>query len=461
MSPSRRVRLSVTLVTTCLLVLGAVLVGQGPGLRVRPVPPSSVPAAPQSFVALARAQLTDATTAAGGSSTVQLLGRAGVPATGVAAVLLDVGVSSSQPGYVSVYGAGQDATDAARVSVPSASSSSSVRIVVPLSGPGALTVANHSGSSATVRLDVLGYLRAQGAPAPGSSTSRYVRDLAGTAADAPRLHAQGCADARENGAQSGRLMLLDIGSQSNRAPLSAQHPGVQLSATSRFVTYPALVSALRGYVSGYSSCRVGSAAAVIAIGTNNDGYFDTYDATAKGRDWADLVIDRVRDAASGGVRIDGADDIEVSFTSTEAEAEQWERAYLSATSGTLVFNGSADHCPNSIVSTGGPCNDSYGAHWTQADYFALAHGLAPARLVALPQIYNADNAAQWAAIDLTGARGADHIAFVGALTENPLCGPGCNFTAGQGFDALRSALSVNPLTRPSELTVSTNLRVDA
>jgi hypothetical protein len=477
MTPQRRQRLTVTTVVAALgLLIGlAAAFGAGSGFTL-PKPSAAVspltPAAPNGYVALPRTRLLDTAAgvgvpagslAAGASSQVAVLGQVGVPATGVSGVLVETTVTAPLAGYVALFAAGQNGTDAARVTFQ-AGSSRPTRFVVTIGSGGRIALTNHSGGAVTVRTDVLGYLLPT-ARAPGGSTSRYVRDLAGDDGDAPRMRTQGCADAKTNGSGTGRLILLDIGSQSNHAPLSATAPGVQLSATQRFLTYPQLVTALRGYVDGYLQCRDRSASAVIALGTNNDGYFDTYDAASKGRDWADRVVDPVRAAltapADAGLAVAGADDIEVSFTSTEKEAESWERGYLAATTGTLVFNGSADRCPNSVGTTGQVCTDSYGAGWTQANYFALAHGLAPGRLVALPQIYNGDNASQWAAIDQTGARTGDHITFIGALTENPICGLGCNFTAAEGFDALRAALSIDPRTRPESLAVSTNLRVDS
>src|SRR5262249_23623017 len=87
--------------------------------------------------------------------------------------------------------------------------------------------------------------------------------------------------------------------------------------------------------------------------------------------------------------------------------------------------------------------------WTQANFYALAHGIAPSRILAPPQIYYPENALQWKYISLCGASGAARLTFVGSLSEYAACqtaGSGCAsgyLTAGEAWQALRSALSSN------------------
>ena len=59
----------------------------------------------------------------------------------------------------------------------------------------------------------------------------------------------------------------------------------------------------------------------------------------------------MRAAAPAGLNVVGANDIEsADFSGTEAQAEQWEQAYLAVDNtadavGNLIYNGSADGCP--------------------------------------------------------------------------------------------------------------------
>jgi hypothetical protein len=219
------------------------------------------------------------------------------------------------------------------------------------------------------------------------------------------------------------------------------------------------VAAVNGYVDGYASCRTGTDPVYVAIATNNDGKL--LDAAA-GTDWADNVIDPVAAHAAGyaGVMVAGANDIETDFAGLESEAEAWTNAFLAATSAPYIFIGAATGCPTSGKGT---CN--FG--WTRQNFYALAHGLSPSRILAMPQIYYAVNAEQWRYIAEAGASGADRISFLGALSEYAACvvaGSGCDLggllTPAQSWQALRDALSANPAVSVQRLPVSTDLRTD-
>ena len=400
--------------------------------------------------------------AANGTVSVQVLGRAHVPASKVSSVVLRVTVENPvSAGYLSVFARGGARSTAARLTFLGGKSVPAV-VVAPVGSGGRIDLFNHSAGAVQLVADVAGYVRSPAVRAPAASVSRYVRDITGRAGDAAKMQDQGCADAKANGSTGSRLVLLDIGAQSIEAPLTPQTPGVQLSATRIYLSYQQLVTALEGYVHGYVSCRRGSATVRIAVGTNSDGNFATYGAGAKGEDWAELVVEPLRAYATAerSITIEGANDIEVSFAGTEAEAETWVTSYLGRTPADLIFVGSADRCPTSIGVTAQVCIDGNRTGWTQADYYNLAHGLSADRIVAVPQIYNADNAAQWADIDRTGVSRAGGITFIGVLTESPLCGSGCDFTPAQAFAALSDALSSDLRTQPMSLTLATNLRVD-
>jgi hypothetical protein len=201
---------------------------------------------------------------------------------------------------------------------------------------------------------------------------------------------------------------------------------VLLSATKRELTWADLVTALDAYLAGYASAATSG---TVAIATNNDGDWHVYPATARGRDWANKVIDAL--AAHPGIEVAGAADIEAGFASTRAQAQTWEDAYLAATPQPLYFVGSADGCPITFGATGATCR--FG--WTERQYFALAHH--GTRIHVLPQIYTPDNAVQWANIDATGGGG---LILAGALTEHAAA-PRQSQHPAQGWAALYRARS--------------------
>ena len=222
-------------------------------------------------------------------------------------------------------------------------------------------------------------------------------------------------------------MLLDIGAQLN------DRSGVLLSATNLKINWAHLVNALDAYLAGYAS-----ASGTVAIATNNDGNWHEYPATARGRDWANKVIDAL--TVPTGVEVAGAADIEATFVSTRAQAQTWEDAYLAATSRPLYFVGSADGCPSTFGATGGTCR--FG--WTERQYYALAHH--GSRIRALPQIYTPDNAVQWANIDATGGGG---LQFAGALTEHAAAPHRSQRPAAGLGRAVPRALGAHQRTEPS------------
>ena len=156
---------------------------------------------------------------------------------------------------------------------------------------------------------------------------------------------------------------------------------------------------------GHSAAGI---SATVALGTNSDGAFtgtNAYSATDRGTDWAAQLVAPLRAVAPRGLTVVGANDIESGdFAATREQAMDWERAYLAVDNsaggvGALIYNGSADGCPTTLGLTGTAC----GSGWTQADYYLLAHGLDPARILVLPQVYTAGQAVQWANIDAAGA----------------------------------------------------------
>jgi len=286
---------------------------------------------------------------------------------------------------------------------------------------------------------------------PPISTSRYIRNIRGSSAgDLATMRAEGAADANANPSGHGYLVLLDIGGQDQ------SRGGVLLSATVQFVSYSDLVKCLDAYLDGYASRQKPSAPATIALGTNND--MDVW--RSSGAAWANYVVDPTRAYAGkySGITVAGANDIEPGFTGTYAQTSAWLSGYLGATGAEFVFNGSADGC--SWTNTNAGCNNG----WSMTGLYNLAAGVAPARIINLPQIYNTTMAQQWRYISLTGVR-ASHpkINFGGALTEYTACSQtgGCgSLTGTSAWTQMWTQLRSDPNLTISSLPYSTDLRID-
>jgi hypothetical protein len=256
------------------------------------------------------------------------------------------------------------------------------------------------------------------------------------------MWALGAHDARRNPGGMPHLVLLDIGGQ-------ARH-GVFLSIVNRFIGYRALAAALASYAAGYHAYQRRNAPVTIALGTNND----LYTSGTAGRLWATQVVNPVRRAAARfrGMTIAGADDIEPGFRAGPRRTFAWLTAYLRSTRAPFVFNGSADGC--SVRRAYSHCNHGWSAHALAM----LAGGLAPRRIVTLPQVYNWAMAAQWAQISRT-ARISRHPALhiLGPLTEEAACGrdPSCpsmpNPRAWRFLHRRLRAVGLQPRSLPAQV----------
>ena len=164
------------------------------------------------------------------------------------------------------------------------------------------------------------------------------------------MHSEGEQDA----AAGLELVLLDIGAQLN------DRSGVLLSATNRKIDWVHLVNALNAYLAGYAGTS-----GTVAIATNNDGNWHEYPATARGRDWANKVIDAL--TVPIGVNVAVRPTSKPPGQRPRAGAELGGRvsgrdvpaAVLRRVSGRL---------PSTFGATGGTCR--FG--WTERQYYALA-----------------------------------------------------------------------------------------
>jgi hypothetical protein len=287
-------------------------------------------------------------------------------------------------------------------------------------------------------------------PAP-TSTSRYLRDLTNSAtANAATMRARGAADATANPSGHRYLNLLQVGGQDE------SNKGAILSATSRFVSYPNVVAALKAYLDGYAARQKSYAPVTIAVGTNND--IDV--SRGSGASWATNVVNPLSAYAARypGITIAGANDIEPGFSGSAAESRAWLTGYLSATKATFVFNGSADGC--STNAWGSHCNNG----WTMSDLQWLAGGAAPARIAGLPQIYFTAMPLQWKYISLTGTKlKRAKLYFGGPLTEVAACshaGSCESMSNHTAWSQLWSAISSLPQTKQYDMPHGTDLRIN-
>jgi hypothetical protein len=288
-------------------------------------------------------------------------------------------------------------------------------------------------------------------PAP-VSTSHYIRNITGNlATDAALMRSMGANDAAHNPSGHNYLILLQIGGQDEA------DQGVLLSATARYVTYGAVVSAMKAYLDGYASRQKPYAPLTLAVGTNND--VDV--SAAAGVTWARTIVSPIAGYAAAryaGITVAGANDMEPGFSGSVGATRSWLSGYLSATSARFVFNGSADGC--STTRAGAVCNNG----WTMADLQWLAGGAAPSRTINLPQIYNHAMPLQWKYISLTGTNaGRPRINFGGPLTEYTACAQAGSCGSISNVDAwnqLWAAISSTPATRQSQLPNGTDLRIN-
>jgi hypothetical protein len=310
--------------------------------------------------------------------------------------------------------------------------------------------------------------------APPASHSRYVRNIRPGADNAALLKGEGCADAtRDTGAGSSlpRAELLHIGAQTITAPLSAQNPGVALTGVSPTVrlSYSELVTAVDGYLDGYTSCFGGAGVTTIVVATNNDGAWDgPYTDAQRGTDWAEKVVAPLRSYEAGHAAptgtaskpvVAGGFDVEAGFASSEAQAENWISAYLANTDANLVTVGSLDACPQTSGSTtcGAVVDDNdVTKHWTLHDYERLNGALSPGRISVMPEIYFVSQARQWAVLEQQSvADGTGHLPIRAVLTE--FAADSTTLAPTQAVTALTALL---PSTYPAPLSAVSDLASD-
>lgn len=385
------------------------------------------------------------------SRAIPVTGSGWVPPSGVKAVILNVTAATpTATGYLTVWAGTTAHPVASNLNFVAKQNAVANEVIAPVSTLGAggsISVYNFSGTVRVV-VDITGYVWGTDQPAaPAASNSEYLRTT-----DATTVGNFGTADGNAGPSSGNALTLLDVGAQTiTMLPTGGVALSGQPDTNPIRLSYPNLVTLLGQYITAYANQRGSKTSSVtIAVGTSNDGQWnaakpDYYAPAARGAAWYNEVIKPLRQnfAADSWLTITGADDIEVGFASTEAQAEQWETAYLAADpTGKLIFNGSADNCPATFAPTTdcGPVkdDDEVVKTWTMANYYRLTHGLNPTRIVALPQIYLPSQSRVWANIN---RKGGSQISFLGALTEAATLSG--TFTPAQGYGALHDALVAN------------------
>jgi hypothetical protein len=190
------------------------------------------------------------------------------------------------------------------------------------------------------------------------------------------------------------------------------------------------VKIIQSYIDGIAT---GGHHVTLAVGTNNDGTWTTYRAAARGRQFANDLIDPLRTYGSlHNVTVVGANDIEADFGSQKVtDALDWLSAYLANTSADFVYNGALLNCPT-VFGMRSACDHG----WTQKQYGQLTRRVVHGhnRISVLPQIYFPIQAVQWANIEAH----AGPLNFVGSLTQ--FASDPTTFRPEQGWAALRLAL---------------------
>jgi hypothetical protein len=365
------------------------------------------------------------------SDVVHVLGHGGVPKSGVAAVAVAVRVSNAGRAGRIVAGKGRAPIVASFGARRRTAGHAIVRVV-----NGAIRLRNTSSRALTLEVDVVGYVPSTSLTTPTAvSVARYPNDLMGEVFnDENLMDAYGPSDAADHAT----FVLFDLGAQTIHAPLSAAHPGVAIALTDPVVRirYADLVNVFEEYIAKFSEGSGAPSHMTLAIGTNNDGDWSSYGARARGRQFANLLIDPLRKYASDNslpVTVVGANDIEANFgTHKASDVIAWEDAYFANTDAELVYNGALNDCPTVFGST---ASCAYG--WTQKQYASLTRHVESRRnrTRVLPQIYFPVQAVQWANIV---AHAGGPLRFVGSLTQQGA--DASTYTPAQGWAALVRAL---------------------
>lgn len=195
-----------------------------------------------------------------------------------------------------------------------------------------------------------------------------------------------------------------------------------------------LAAVVSAYVDGLQRCGDGDAWTV-AVTTSNHRLEDVMLADEHGRNWA-LAVGSI--PSTDDVTVVAGVDMEPSWGSFAA-ALRWVSAYRAADGPPLLFNASADGCPQQ--GDAGPCNNGWNVDAMATTIWSRSSDSA------LPQIYRHDGAmaAQWGVIARAARRLGLEPRFAGAMSQRRACaqvgGDDClDLPPAKAWEQLRHAL---------------------
>jgi hypothetical protein len=256
----------------------------------------------------------------------------------------------------------------------------------------------------------------------------------------PVLQEQGC---RAGRARTHGIVILDFGK-----PAYRRHGYGTLTFAGRFASNTSITWALKAYAVGYSRClpKWSRAKIVLARGTSNYG-IDVPSPFTAGRLWARetsvLAAFLRHHRFDDHVEAAAGDDVEPSWDRHFRRTYAFFRGFRAARTGFLLYNyGSLD---------GG-----VGRIWNVRQAYYVAGGMRYAR--ALPEIYNAAMASEWAELSrISFRRFGAPLSFAGVMTQYHHRCHMCGFSAREAHRALVRELAKHPRTRIRHLAAVTNI----
>ncbi len=253
------------------------------------------------------------------------------------------------------------------------------------------------------------------------------------------LEAQGCSAAKRG--ESG-IVVLDFGK------LAFERGGYgTLLFSGRFAKNHKITAALLGYANGYSSCRPSGSTASIEIARGTSNYDPTVpSAYTAGVRWAretnKLGLVLAQQGLATQITVAAADDAEPAWDRQFHRTRDFFRGFRAAVHGhTLYDYGSLD---------GG-----VGAIWSARQAWYVAGGLPYTK--ALPEIYNAPMAREWAELArIARARFHRDVHFAGVMTQGT-ASCDCGLRPAAAHDVLAQALDSAGLDQVAVPPAGTNI----